>query len=42
MQRKANKKLKEWKESKSRKPMVLLGTRQVGKIWLMREFGAKE
>lgn len=28
-----------WKDSAERKPMVLKGTRQVGKTWLMREFG---
>ena len=32
----------EWKESKSRKPLLLLGTRQVGKTWLMKEFGSRE
>lgn len=28
-----------WKDSAERKPMVLKGARQVGKTWLMREFG---
>ncbi len=28
-----------WKVSKRRKPMLLLGARQVGKTWLMKEFG---
>lgn len=28
-----------WKHSEDRKPMVLKGARQVGKTWLMREFG---
>jgi predicted AAA+ superfamily ATPase len=28
-----------WKSSKERKPMVLKGARQVGKTWLMKEFG---
>ncbi len=28
-----------WKDSEERKPMVLKGARQVGKTWLMREFG---
>ena len=39
MRRKAFKKLEAWKESKNRKPLILLGARQVGKTWLMREFG---
>lgn len=42
MKRKAYKKLLEWKNSASRKPLLLLGARQVGKTWLMREFGANE
>ncbi len=28
-----------WKESKRRKPLVLLGARQVGKTWILEEFG---
>ena len=28
-----------WKASDDRKPMVLKGARQVGKTWLMKEFG---
>ena len=28
-----------WKSSEDRKPMVLKGARQVGKTWLMKEFG---
>ena len=31
--------LLKWKESKSRKPLVLLGARQVGKTWILEEFG---
>lgn len=42
MERKLYRKLVEWKESSSRKPLLLLGARQVGKTWLMREFGEKE
>ncbi len=30
-----------WKESPDRKPMVLRGARQVGKTWLMKEFGGQ-
>ena len=29
----------EWKESKNRKPLIIRGARQVGKTWLMKEFG---
>lgn len=29
----------EWKHRKNRKPMILRGARQVGKTWLMKEFG---
>ena len=29
----------QWKSSEDRKPMVLKGARQVGKTWLMKEFG---
>jgi predicted AAA+ superfamily ATPase len=39
MRRKALKDLVKWKEDKRRKPMVLFGIRQVGKTWLMQEFG---
>lgn len=31
-----------WKQSKDRKPLVLKGARQVGKTWLMQEFGRRE
>lgn len=30
-----------WKENKHRKPLILEGARQVGKTWLMKEFGSK-
>ena len=33
--------LKKWKESKNRKPLIIRGARQVGKTWLMKEFGEK-
>lgn len=39
MKRKAFDQLKKWKSSTHRKPLILLGARQVGKTWLMREFG---
>ena len=31
--------LKEWKNSQNRKPLIIRGARQVGKTWLMKEFG---
>lgn len=34
--------LKKWKESENRKPLIIRGARQVGKTWLMKEFGKKE
>lgn len=37
-----SKSLIEWKLSPNRKPLVLLGARQVGKTWLVREFGKSE
>lgn len=33
--------LYKWKESKYRKPLIIEGARQVGKTWLMKEFGKK-
>ena len=39
MKRKAIFELEKWKKSADRKPMVLKGARQVGKTWLMKEFG---
>ena len=39
MRRNALEPLKRWKTSEDRKPMVLKGARQVGKTWLMKEFG---
>ena len=35
----AMEKLLKWKESKRRKPLIIEGARQVGKTWLMKEFG---
>lgn len=31
--------LKKWKNSPTRKPLIIRGARQVGKTWLMKEFG---
>ncbi|MCI7770939.1 MAG: ATP-binding protein [Eubacterium sp.] len=39
MQRFAMEKLVKWKEKKNRKPLIIMGARQVGKTWLMKEFG---
>lgn len=39
MRRFAMQKLIEWKEKNNRKPLIIMGARQVGKTWLMREFG---
>ncbi len=39
MRRKAIQDLIKWKSSEERKPLVLKGARQVGKTWLMKEFG---
>ena len=39
MKRHALESLENWKKSDNRKPMVLWGARQVGKTWLMKEFG---
>lgn len=32
----------DWKKSKTRKPIIIRGARQVGKTWLMKEFGKSE
>lgn len=39
MYRYAIENLKKWKESRYRKPLIIEGARQVGKTWLMKEFG---
>ena len=39
MYRIAIEKLYKWKNSKHRKPLIIEGARQVGKTWLMKEFG---
>jgi len=41
MQRQAILDLEQWKNASGRKPLVLRGARQVGKTWLMKEFGKK-
>ena len=42
MNRQIYNELRRWKTSQDRKPLVLLGARQVGKTWIMRHFGAQE
>lgn len=42
MQRIEIQQLKKWKQSNGRKPMIIRGARQVGKTWLMKEFGRLE
>lgn len=42
MERLALKKLITWKNKKNRKPLILNGARQVGKTWLLKEFGFRE
>lgn len=39
MYRQAIEDLKKWKDNPNRKPLIIRGARQVGKTWLMREFG---
>lgn len=34
--------LLKWKKSETRKPLILKGVRQVGKTWLLNEFGKRE
>lgn len=42
MQRNALYNLIEWKSDPERKPLILRGARQVGKTWLMKEFGKSQ
>lgn len=42
MERSALRSLAEWKNDLERKPLILRGARQVGKTWLMKEFGRTE
>lgn len=42
LKRNAIQDLVNWKSSEDRKPMVLKGARQVGKTWMMKEFGRNE
>ena len=40
MQRNVLSEMLEWNTRKTRKPLVLMGARQVGKTWLLNEFAA--
>lgn len=42
MKRKIYNKIVEWKLSPRRKPLILKGARQVGKSWILKEFGRNE
>lgn len=42
MERALWKSLQKWKSSPARKPLILRGARQVGKTWLLKEFGRAE
>ena len=41
MERNTLQKLEDWKKKRGRKPLIIQGARQVGKTWLMKEFGKK-
>ena len=41
MYREKLKELELWKNSNDRKPLIIKGARQVGKTWIMQEFGNK-
>jgi uncharacterized protein len=42
MRREAYQDILRWKNAPSRKPLIIQGARQVGKTWLMKEFGSHE
>lgn len=42
MRRKIYNELLEWKHNQRRKPLILQGARQVGKSWILKEFGKNE
>lgn len=42
MFRECLKNIVKWKNKARRKPLILMGARQVGKTWLMEEFARKE
>ena len=42
MKREIYNNLLHWKNNEDRKPLIIQGARQVGKTWMMKEFGAQE
>ena len=42
MRRQVYSQLLAWKNDKDRKPLILDGARQVGKTWILKEFGKNE
>ena len=42
MEREIYKELLKWKNSPDRKPLMLYGARQVGKTYILKEFGKRE
>ena len=41
MERDTIEKLKQWKDDTNKQPLIIQGARQVGKTWLMQEFGKR-
>lgn len=41
MERYLYKELEKWSSSENRRPLILFGARQVGKTWLLKEFGSR-
>ena len=41
MEREIVKELLKWKQEKNRKPLIIHGSRQVGKTYIIKEFGKK-
>ena len=41
MERELFTKLERWMNKKNRKPLIIQGARQVGKTWIMKEFGTR-
>ena len=41
MERNVIKQLLAWKQKKNRKPLIVNGARQVGKTYILRDFGTK-
>ena len=42
MERTIYQNLLEWKDNPNKKPLILLGARQVGKTYILKEFGSRE